>query len=122
MPMRRREFIAGLGGAGAAWPLGGGAQQGERVRRVGVLMGFDESDPRAKAWLSGFTQVLAALGWTDRRNLRMDIRWAAGNVERMRTFAKELVGLGPDVILASTSRVTAALRRETQTIPIIFVI
>jgi putative tryptophan/tyrosine transport system substrate-binding protein len=117
--MRRREFIAGLGGA-AAWPVVGRAQQGERVRRVGVLMGLDETDPLGKARFSGFTQRLAELGWTEGRNLRIDVRWAAGNVDRMRLFAKELVGLKPDVILATSTPVTAALQGETRTIPIVF--
>ena len=118
--MRRREFIAGLGGA-AAWPLAARAQQPDRMRRIGVLMAWDENDPEAKACLSGFTQGLAELGWTDGRNLRMDVRWAAGNVDRMRMFAKELVDLQPDVILANSTPVTAALQRETRTIPIVFV-
>jgi putative tryptophan/tyrosine transport system substrate-binding protein len=117
--MKRREFIAGLGSA-AAWPVVARAQQGERVRRIGVLLGWDDNDTLAKAWFSGFTQGISELGWTDSRNLRMDLRWAAGNVDRMRRFAKELVELGPDLILASTTPVTAALRRETQTIPIVF--
>jgi putative tryptophan/tyrosine transport system substrate-binding protein len=117
--MRRREFIAGLGGA-VAWPVVARAQQGERVRRIGVLMGWDDNDTLAKAWFSGFPQGLSELGWTDGRNLRMDVHWAAGNSDRMRMFAKELVGLGPDLILASTTPVTAALQRETRTIPIVF--
>jgi putative tryptophan/tyrosine transport system substrate-binding protein len=117
--MRRREFIAGLGGA-AAWPLTARAQQPERVRRIGVLMPYEENDPDAKAQLSAFTQGLAELGWTDGRDMRMVVRWAAGDVDRMRVFAKELVGLQPDVILASSTPVTAALQRETRTIPIVF--
>jgi putative ABC transport system substrate-binding protein len=120
--VRRREFITLLGGVAAAWPLALSAQQGERMRRIGVLMGWDESDPQAKDGLSGFAQGLGELGWTDGRNLRMDVRWAAGNVDRMRMFAKELVELQPDVILANTTPVTAALQRQTRTIPIVFVI
>jgi putative tryptophan/tyrosine transport system substrate-binding protein len=119
--MRRREFIAGVG-ASAAWPLVARAQQGERVRRIGVLISYVENDPDAKTSLSAFTKGLADLGWTDGRNLRMDIRWGAGNLDRIRVFAKELVGLKPDVILAATTPVTAALQRETRTIPIVFVI
>jgi putative tryptophan/tyrosine transport system substrate-binding protein len=119
--MRRREFIAGLGAA-SAWPVAARAQQGDRMRRVGVLMQDDETDPEAKARLSAFTQGIAALGWTDGRNLRMDVRWGAGNVDRMRMFAKELVGLQPDVILVSSTPATAALQRETRTIPIVFVV
>jgi putative tryptophan/tyrosine transport system substrate-binding protein len=116
--VRRREFIAGLGAA-AALPVAALAQQTDRVRRIGVLLGWDDNTV-AKAWFSGFTQGISELGWTDGRDLRMDLRWAAGNVDRMRRFAKELVGLGPDLILASTTPVTAALQRETQTIPIVF--
>jgi putative ABC transport system substrate-binding protein len=90
------------------------------MRRVGVLMEWNENDPEAKAFFSGFTQGLAELGWTDGRNMRMDVRWAASNVDRMRILAKELVDLQPDVILAGATPATAALRRETQTIPIVF--
>jgi putative ABC transport system substrate-binding protein len=120
--MRRREFITLLGGAAVAWPLAARAQQGERVRRIGVLMAFDENDSRAKAWLARFIQGLSELGWTAGRNLRMDVRWAGDNVDRMRMFAKELVNLQPDVILAFGTPVTAALKRETRTIPIVFAI
>jgi putative tryptophan/tyrosine transport system substrate-binding protein len=116
--VRRREFIAGLGGA-VTWPLAAQAQQGERVRRIGVLSFGDENDPIRKAQLSGFTRGLAELGWTDGRNVRMDVR-AAGTVDLMRMFAKELVDLQPEVIFASTTPVTAALQRETRTIPIVF--
>src|SRR5271163_2985281 len=117
--MRRREFIAGLGSA-AAWPAVARAQQGE-LRRIGVLMGYGEDDPEAKLWLSWFKQALAELGWTDGRNLRMEVRWGAGNVDRARVYAKELAGLQPDVILAHTTPMTAALQQETRTIPIVFV-
>jgi ABC-type uncharacterized transport system substrate-binding protein len=117
--MRRREFITGLGSA-AAWPLPSRAQQGDRMRRVGVLMQNDETDPEANSWLSRFTQGLGELGWTDDHNLRMVVRWAAADVGRMRMFAKELVGLQPDVILVMSTPATAALQRETRTIPIIF--
>jgi ABC-type uncharacterized transport system substrate-binding protein len=119
--LTRREFITLLGGM-VAWPVAAGAQRADRMRRIGVLMAFDENDPLAKGWLSDFTQGLAELGWTDGRTVRMDVRWAAGSVDRMRTFAKELVELQPDVIFASTTPVTAALQRETRTIPIVFVI
>jgi putative ABC transport system substrate-binding protein len=120
--MRRREFITLLGGAAAAaWPPVARAQQPDRMRRIGVLMPTAESDPEAKARLSGFTQGLAESGWTDGRNLRMDVRWAAGNVDLMRTFAKELVDLRPEMILAATTPATAAVQRETRTIPIVFV-
>ena len=96
--MRRREFIAGLGSA-AAWPVVARAQQGDRVRRVGVLMPYDENDPLAKTLLAAFTQALADLGWTDGRNLRMDLRRYGGDINRIRALAHELVGLQPDIIL-----------------------
>jgi len=89
------------------------------MRRIGVLMNVDEHDPEGKVWLSGFTQGLVELGWTDGLNLRMDVRWTSDS-DRMRAFAKELVGLQPEVILAGGTPVTAALQRETQTIPIVF--
>jgi putative ABC transport system substrate-binding protein len=117
--MKRREFIAGLGGAVALAAVAR-AQQGDRIRRIGVLMGWEEND-RNNSFLSKLTQGLAELGWTDRK-VRMDVRWAAGNVDRMRILAKELVALGPDLILASTTPVTAALQQETRTIPIVFAI
>jgi putative tryptophan/tyrosine transport system substrate-binding protein len=118
--MRRRQFIAGLAGA-ATWPIAAQAQQAERVRGIGVLMAFDENNPGAKDWLSGFTRGLSEAGWTDGRNVRIDVRWAAGSVDRIRMFAKELVDLQPDVILSHGTPVTAALQRETRTIPIVFV-
>ena len=111
--MRRREFIATLAGA-ASWPLAARAQQGERMRRIGVLMGLDENDPLAKARLSAFTQALAGLGWTDGRNVRMDLRWYGADANRIRAFAQELVGLRPDIILAGTTPATVALQRETR--------
>jgi putative ABC transport system substrate-binding protein len=117
--MRRREFIAGLGAA--AWPLAARAQQDTRVRRIGVLMAGDENDPTAKLRLSAFTQALAGLGWTDGRNVRMDLRWAGGDINRIRALAQELVGLQPDIILANSTAVTAAVQRETRTIPIVMV-
>jgi putative ABC transport system substrate-binding protein len=120
--MRRREFISLMVGATVVWPFAARAQQGERVRRIGVLMAFDENDPQTRGWLSNFTQGLAELGWTDGHNVRIDVRWAAGSIDRMRTFAKELVELQPDVIFAGTTPVTSALQRETSTIPIVFVL
>ncbi len=119
--MRRRDFITLLGGAAVAWPLFARAQQPNRVRRIGVLMAYGETDAEAKVELSGFTQGLAELGWTDGRNVRIDVRWAAGKIERIQMFAKELVDLQPDAILAHGTPVTAALQRETRTIPIVFV-
>ena len=90
--LQRREFIAALGGA-AAWPLAARAQPGERVRRVGVLIGADENDPEGKVRYSAFTRALADLGWTDGRNARMDVRWGRGDINRIRALAQELVGL-----------------------------
>jgi putative ABC transport system substrate-binding protein len=115
--MRRREFIAGLGST-AAWPLAARAQQGDRVRRIGVLLPDNENDETAR--LSTFTQALAGLGWTEGRNVRMDARGGGGDINRTRAFAKELVGLQPDIILAGSTAATAALQRETRTIPIVF--
>ena len=93
--MRRRTFIAGLGSA-AAWPVVARAQQGDRLRRIGVLISGDENDPLSKASLSALAQGLADLGWTDGRNVRMDLRWARGDINRARALAQELVGLQPE--------------------------
>jgi len=117
--MRRREFITLLGGA-AAWPLLARAQQGDRVRRIGVLMPGDENDPESKTRLSAFTQALPDLGWTDGRNVRMDLRWGSLDINRMRALARELVGLQPDIIVTYGTPATVALQRETRTIPIVF--
>jgi putative ABC transport system substrate-binding protein len=117
--MNRREFIAGLGGAAAALPLAARAQQGDRVRRIGVLTGFDENDPEQKRRLSAFMQALAGLGWTDGRNVRMDLRWAGGDTNRMRALAQELVGLQPHIIVTNATLAAVALQAETRTIPIV---
>ena len=119
MTMRRREFIAGLGGA-AAWPVMARAQQVERMRRIGVLMGGDENDPVYTGILPALTQALEDLGWTDGRNVRMDIRWAGGDANRIRALAAQLVGLQPDIIFTVATPATAAVQRETRTIPIVF--
>jgi putative tryptophan/tyrosine transport system substrate-binding protein len=119
---RRREFITLLGGAAAAWPVAARAQQGDRMRRVGVLMAFSESKPEFRSLIDTFVQGLARLGWVDGRNVQIDVRWAGGDVGQMRTFAKQLVEAQPDVILAGTTPATAALQRQTRTIPIVFVI
>ena len=120
--MTRREFIRLLGGAAVVWPLAARAQKPGGVRRIGVLLSVAESDPEGKAQLSGFTLGLAELGWIDGRNLRMEVRWGGGDVDQIRTFAKELVALQPDLIVAQGTPVTAALQRETRTIPIVFVV
>jgi putative ABC transport system substrate-binding protein len=118
--MRRREFIAGLGSA-AAWPVVARAQQGDRIRSIGLLGSLDENDPDEKARLSAFTQALAVLGWTIGRNVRMDRRWAGGDSNRMRTFAQELVGLQPEIVVTMPSTPAAvAVQRATRTIPIVF--
>jgi putative ABC transport system substrate-binding protein len=117
--MNRREFITLLGGA-AAWPLAARAQQGDRVRRISVLMPFDENDPAAKRRLSAFTQALTGLGWTDGRNVRMDVRWTGDHISRIGALARELVGLHPEVIATNGTGATVALQRETRTIPIVF--
>jgi putative ABC transport system substrate-binding protein len=111
----RREFITLLGGA-AAWPLAARAQQGNCVRRIGVLLAGDESGNRN---VPAFIQALANLGWTDGRNVRIDLRWAVGDINRTRAFAQELAGLQPDIILTSGTAETVALQRETRTIPIV---
>ena len=119
--LRRREFIAGLSGAAAAWPLAARAQQGDRVRRIGVLIAGDENDPEGKRRFSAFTQGFADLGWADGRNVRMDLRYGGGgDSNRIRALAQELVGLQPDIILSGGTVATAAVQRETRTIPIVF--
>jgi putative ABC transport system substrate-binding protein len=117
--MRRREFIAGLGST-AAWPLGARAQQGDRVRRIGVLMAYDENDPEGKHRYSALTQALADLGWTDGGNARMYVRWWSADLDRLEQLARELVGLQPDIVVAHTRTVTLSLQQETRMIPIVF--
>jgi putative tryptophan/tyrosine transport system substrate-binding protein len=120
--VKRREFIAGLSSA-AAWPIVARGQQQrdrDRVWRISVLMPTGEDDSDARAWLSGFTRGLMELGWADGRNVRVDVRWAGGNVDRMRIFAKELVDLQPDAVLTFGTAATRTLGQETQTIPIVF--
>jgi putative tryptophan/tyrosine transport system substrate-binding protein len=118
--MRRRDFIAGIGGAAVSWPLAARAQPAERMRRIGLLSGGNENDPELKPRRAAFTQALADLGWTDGRNVRMDLRWGGGDINRIRALAQELVGLQPDIIVAAGTPTTAALQRETRTIPIVF--
>ena len=113
--IRRRSFIT-LIGCAAAWPLAARAQQGTRVRRIGVLGTGDENELVAKAYASAF----AELGWTVGRNVRMDLRWGGTDITRIRALAQELVGLQPDIILANTTSATVAVLRETRTIPIVF--
>ena len=100
--MKRREFIAGLGSA-AAWPVVARAQQDGRMRRIGALLAGDENDPVRTTFVSAFIQSLAGFGWTDGRNLRMDLRWAGGDINRIRGFAQELAGLQPDIIVTDST-------------------
>jgi putative tryptophan/tyrosine transport system substrate-binding protein len=118
--MRRRDLIRLVGGA-VVWPLAARAQQTERIRRIAVLMGWSET-PIYRSSIDAFVQGLAQLGWEERRKIQIDVRWANGDVGRIRTLAKELVELQPDLIFTSTTPVTAALQRDGQTIPIVFVI
>jgi putative ABC transport system substrate-binding protein len=117
--MRRREFITLLGGA-AAWPLAARAQQGERMRRIGVFVYYAADDPESSARLGAFRQGLQALGWTENRNLRIEVHRYLGDPDRIRAAAAELVGLVPEVILTYGPAGVAALRRETRSIPIVF--
>src|SRR5262245_7078392 len=119
--MRRREFITLLGGATTAWPLAARAQQLERTRRISVLSPFAADDQESMARVAAFLQGFGELGWTVGRNVRIDYRWSAGDAERTRKNAAELVALAPDLILATGSAVTAALLQATRTVPIVFV-
>jgi putative ABC transport system substrate-binding protein len=118
--VKRREFIAAIGGA-AAWPLAGYAQQPERIRRVGVLMVRPENDPFIRASVAAFGKALADFGWVEGKNIRIDYRFGAGNPTLFKTYAVELVGLSPDAILAAGTPGLAAVRERTRTIPIVFV-
>jgi putative tryptophan/tyrosine transport system substrate-binding protein len=116
----RRQFITLLGGAAAAWPLGAHAQQAERTRRIGVLMHLAADDPEAQARIGAFLQGLQEWGWAVGRNVRIEYRWAAGDAERIRKYAAELVALAPDVILATGGAVVGPLLEATSTVPIVF--
>ena len=119
--MKRRDFITLLGGAAAAWPVPVRAQHAERMRRIGVLMGYAESDSDARAWYAAFREAFQKLGWTGGLNIQVDTRWATpDDAESMRRFAMELVALQPDVLLSSTTPTTTALLQPTRTIPIVF--
>jgi ABC-type uncharacterized transport system substrate-binding protein len=122
MPIGRRHFITLLGSTATAWPLGARAQQREQIRRIGVLNLLAETDLEAQTWDAAFRKRLDELGWVDGRNIRLDYRWAAGNVERLQFFAKELVALNPDLLVAITTPATAALQRDTKAIPIVFTV
>jgi putative tryptophan/tyrosine transport system substrate-binding protein len=120
--MRRRKFIKLIGGSAAAWPLAAHAQQKERVRRIGILMGRAESDQEGQSSVAAFREGLRKLGWMEGSNSEIDIRWAAADVELMKGFAKELVSLQPDLILTSSTPATVAVLQQTPTIPVIFVL
>ncbi len=120
--MRRREFVTLLGSAVATWPLAARAQQPDGMRRIAVLMDTDDSNADGQTRIAAFRQGLQQLGWTEGRNIRIDLRWGGGNVERTRGFATELVQLSPDVIFAYADAQLAPLSRETHTIPIVFVV
>src|SRR5215475_14634162 len=120
--MRRREFITLVGSTAACWPLAAFAQQSERMRRIGVLAGggLDADDLDLQARIGAFEDGLKQLGWTNGQNVRIDIRWGAGDADRMRRNAEELVGLAPDVILATGAAAVAPLLKATRTVPIVF--
>lgn len=117
--MRRRQFIGLVGSFAVTWPLEVRAQQAERVRRIGVLMSF--GDPTTQSYVTAFRSALTKLGWTEGNNLRTEVRWAAGDADKIRSFAKEIVDLRPDAIVGQSTPEIVALVRETQTIPIVFV-
>ena len=119
--MRRRDFIKVIAGSATAWPLAARAQQSGAMRRIGVLMNLAADDPESMARIAAFLQGLQQFGWTDGRNVRIDTRWAAGDTERSRKYAAELVALAPDVILAAATISVAALQRVTRSVPIVFV-
>ena len=119
--MKRRDFITLLGGAAAAWPLAARAQQRERMRRIGVLLTYAADDPIGQARLLALAQELAQSGWTNGRNVRMDLRWGATDPERIRSYAAELIALAPDVIVATGSAAVGSLLQGTRAIPIVFV-
>ena len=119
--MRRRDVLTLFGCVPIAWPLAAGAEQSERMRRVGILYGTSADDEESQARNAAFLKALQDRGWTNGRNVRIDYRWAAADADRSRTYAAELVALAPDVILASASQSTAALLQTTHTVPIVFV-
>jgi putative ABC transport system substrate-binding protein len=119
--MRRREFFTLVVGAAAAWPLAARAQQSDRMQRIGVLLGFAESDREAQSWVAALREELAKLGWTVGRNVEIDTRWAGADVETMRRFAKEFVAFQPDLMVTGTTPAAAAMLEQTRTIPVVFV-
>ncbi len=120
--MRRREFITLLGGAVVGWPLAARSQQPDQMRRIGVLMGWPESDHRAQSWVAALREELRKLGWTEGSNIEIDTRWAAADVEPMKRFAKELIALQPDLMVTGSTPATAAMLQQTHVTPIVFVL
>jgi putative ABC transport system substrate-binding protein len=120
--MRRRDFIKVIAGSATGWPLAADAQQDERVRRVGILMGYAQNDPEGHARIAALFEALKALGWENGRNLQIELRWASADIAQISEFAKELVAFKPDLIVSNTTPVTAAVHRETTDIPIVFII
>jgi putative tryptophan/tyrosine transport system substrate-binding protein len=120
--MKRREFITLLGGAAVAWPIAGRAQQPERMRRIGVLMSLSETDPDGQARIGALRQGLNQLGWAEGKNLAIEYRWAGGDIGRIQSYTAELVGLAPDLIVANSTPVLAAMHAATTTIPVVFVL
>lgn len=119
--MQRRDFIALIGCTTVMWPFAARAQQQVgKIQRIGVLMGFPEGDPHAQSYISAMRQKLESLGWVESRNIQIDYRWAGGDPEKARAFARELIGMTPSVIVTSTNQVTEIVRQETQNIPIVF--
>src|SRR5262245_39698831 len=118
--MKRRTFLTLLGGAAAAWPLAARAQ-GERMRRIGVLMGYAETDTTAQAQVVALRQGLQKLGWEERRNIQVDVRFPGADAEKVRAVLRELMSLTPDVLVTNTNLVTAVVQAEVRTTPIVFI-
>jgi putative tryptophan/tyrosine transport system substrate-binding protein len=118
--MRRRDFIKGIVGSATVWPLAARAQQSGQVRRIGVLLSTPADDPLGQSWNAAFAQGLQQLGWEVGRNVRIDIRWGAGDTERYRKYAAELVALAPDVVIGTAASIVAGLQQASRTIPIVF--
>ncbi len=119
--VRRRDFIKVIAGSAAGWPFPARAQQLNRMRRVGLLMGYPEGDAEGQANLATFRQGLLELGWIEGRNIQIDVRWGGADPDKAQTFARELIAMTPDVIVPNTNLMTAILQKETQTIPVVFV-
>src|ERR1700732_2487249 len=120
--MRRRDFIKVMTAVAAAWPHASRAQQGETMRRVGILLPYREGDAEGLTVVAAFQEGLRGLGWTAGRNVQFEIRWAGGDPAKARSFAKELIGMAPDVIVPSSNLVTTIVQQETRTIPVVFIL